>query len=153
MQYISDEDYKIARKKGISRDLVYQRVHVCQWDVKKAITKEVVKGQKSKKVKHLLDQAIKNGIDITYGAVVGRMNKGYNDHQIVWTQKNQRPNPNWDENYKKFEEMAIENGIPSDEYQRRVEDELWPMRKAACMSVEREKDIERRVAQLNRKTS
>lgn len=103
MQYISDGDYKTARKNGISKDLAYQRVHVCQWDVKEAITKEVVKGQKSKKVKSLLDQANKNDIDITYSAVVGRMNKGYNDHQVVWTQKNQRPNPNWDEDYKRFE--------------------------------------------------
>ncbi|GAQ18005.1 ferritin heavy chain-like [Oceanobacillus picturae] len=151
MQYISDEDYKTAKKNGIHKNLVYQRVHVCHWDVEEAITREVVKGQKSKKVMHLLDHAINNGINLTYGAVVGRMNKGYNDHQIVWIRKNQRPNPNWDQDYKKYEQMAVENDIPASEYERRVNKELWAMHKAATMSLKQEKITKKRVAQLNRK--
>lgn len=38
MQYISPEDYAIAERNGLSKELVYQRVYLYDWDVNTAIT-------------------------------------------------------------------------------------------------------------------
>lgn len=73
--FVSDEQYEIARKNGISRYNAYNRVWRLGWSIEDAITKPV--GQKGFKRKYpieYLEKAIKNGI--TNATFIGRVSRG-----------------------------------------------------------------------------
>lgn len=93
MQEISEDDYKKARRNGIPRNIVYQRVKNTKWSVEKAISwpirprKEKDQGE----IKRLHKLAKKNGIDIAYSTVGVRIAKYWTDEEVVTTPKGQQP--------------------------------------------------------------
>lgn len=66
MKFITDEEYEIGLKNGLTKHLVYMRVYVNNWDIEKAITTPPMplEERSRKHPKEYTDLAIKNGIPL-----------------------------------------------------------------------------------------
>ena len=78
-----DKYYKIAEKNGIKKGTVKVRIYQYGWDIEEAVTKPVRNGYYKKK--H--EEAVKNGLDITYMAFMNRLHKGWTLEDALNTKK------------------------------------------------------------------
>lgn len=63
--FITDEEYEIAEKNGISKGNVDQRVHAYGWEIERAITQPIRKQRKHTYNQKYLDLAKENGISLS----------------------------------------------------------------------------------------
>ena len=78
-----DKYYKIAEKNGIKKGTVKTRIYQYGWNVEDAVTTPVRNGYYKKK--H--EEAVKNGLDITYMAFMNRLHKGWTLEDALNTKK------------------------------------------------------------------
>lgn len=82
--YITPEEYEIALKNGIKKEVVYQRVYRYGWTIKKAITTPTRKRDMSYKKKNLyVETALKNGISAN--AYYARLRRGWSKEKASTT--------------------------------------------------------------------
>jgi len=106
-EIITEEDYKIAEKNGISRENVYQRVNTYVWDVEDAITIPVRKRKSDEGWDEWKEIALANGIDKTL--YVGRVRyQGFSREDAATRKRNKRLHKKWTD---RECEIAKENGI------------------------------------------
>jgi len=109
-QYLTPEDYAIAKSNGISRKLAHERFYYSDWAAERAIT-ETPGQYHSGKYKELLKQAHANGVMITLGGLYQRIYKGMPEQEAV-TKTLVRKS--------KYIEIAESNGISRQAYYSRV---------------------------------
>jgi hypothetical protein len=80
--YVTPQDYESAEKLGISKENVYQRVHVYNWPVKRAISQPLCKVNAYgwKENKHIAKQ---NGVP--YRTYIGRVTSGWSQEDAAST--------------------------------------------------------------------
>jgi len=127
MNYLTPEDYAIAKSNGISRKRAHERFYHNDWSAERAIT-EPTGHYHSNNYKELLKQAHENGVMITLGGLYQRIYKGMSEEEAV-TKPLVRKS--------KYIEIAESNGISRQAYYSRVhrgwDKELastWPIGKS-----------------------
>lgn len=130
MYYLTDEDYQIAEKNGISRNRAYARYYVNCWDKKRAITQPIYKNTKEYREQAKIAQA--NGISIS--TFYSRVKTGWSLEEA-----SSKPIGYRRERKKKItdEQLAIaaENGIKPSSVWNRVNTLFWPIEKAITKPV------------------
>lgn len=104
---ITEEDYEIAKKNGISRENVYQRINTYAWDKEEAITVPVRERKSDEDWDEWKDVAIENGIDKRL--YISRVRyQGFTREDAATRKRNRRLYKKWtDREY----EIAKQNGI------------------------------------------
>src|SRR5690625_2288287 len=82
MNYLTPEDYAIAKSNGISRKRAHERFYHNDWSAERAIT-EPTGHYHSNNYKELLKQAHENGVMITLGGLYQRIYKGMSEEEAV----------------------------------------------------------------------
>ncbi|MBM6649045.1 hypothetical protein [Bacillus sp. RIT 809] len=80
-EVITDEQYLIANKNGISKKNVYQRVNEYGWSIEKAITKPIYNTNKRKTERALMLLAELNGVN--YATYRQRIKDGMDPHEAA----------------------------------------------------------------------
>lgn len=143
MIFISDQDYEIGLKNGISKQYVYNRVINCGWDIETAITKPVKKRPylTSPAWMEYGEQAIKTGI--TRQCFHQRIARGMTPKEAAITPKaigNPKGGRNRGKNAKiqpGMIETAAENGISEKLLRQRVYRGRWDIERAMTEPVNR----------------
>lgn len=106
-EIITEEDYEIAEKNGISRENVYQRVNTYVWDKEDAITIPVRERKSDEGWDEWKNTAIENGIDKRL--YISRVRyQGFTRKDAATRKRNRRLHKKWtDREY----EIAKQNGI------------------------------------------
>ncbi|HHB2093632.1 TPA: hypothetical protein ACOQ5N_004904 [Bacillus cereus] len=117
-QLPSEEHYKLAERRGISRKNVYQRVVTYGWDIEEAIIKPIG-GRGPGRHKGMAKVAEKNGI--SHHVFYYRRSKGVPLYDAVT-----KPVRKFDKKSESFRALAQENGISLSTYTRRVNKGMDP---------------------------
>ncbi len=128
---LTEDDYKIAEKNGLSRQLVYQRFYV-GWEKEDAVS--VPKGN-SGILKRLQKKAADNGIKLPIGTVASRRKLGWSDREVTTFPKGHRIKT--DADYHKYITIAKANGIGRSTFDGRRR-RGWKMERAATEPVRSE---------------
>ncbi|PEQ09136.1 hypothetical protein [Bacillus toyonensis] len=117
---ITDGEYEIAEKNGISRVNVFQRVNEHRWNVERAIT-EPVRNSRGIVNNQISLQAKRNGISHT--TLYKRINEGMSPYEAVTKPKKHNK---WEALIKK----AQENGISTSAFYIRINRGMDPYKAA-----------------------
>lgn len=112
--YITDEQYLIANRNGISKKNVYQRVNGYGWSIEKAITKPLHNTKNKKTNRALMLLAELNGI--SYAAYKRRIKDGMDPHEAA-VKCNK---------YSVEFQIALDNGIGSEAFYSRLRRGMTP---------------------------
>ncbi|MEW9139778.1 hypothetical protein [Bacillus wiedmannii] len=112
--YITDEQYLIANRNGISKKNVYQRVNECGWSIEKAITKPLHNTKNKKTDRALMLLAELNGI--SYDTYKKRIKDGMDPHEAA-VKCNK---------YSVELQIALDNGIGSEAFYSRLRRGMTP---------------------------
>lgn len=124
--YLTEEDLRTAEDNGIHRDLARQRWY-SGMDKQKAITMPL---QNSGRIKRLHQQALENGLDISYGSIRHRMKNGLSEEEAVT-----RPVTKGKYMPEELSDLAVKKGIKRVTYwARRYRG--WSAEKAASEPVD-----------------
>lgn len=130
MDYLTEEDYQIAEKNGISRNRAYARYYVNCWSKKRAITQPLFKKSPEFRTHAKIAQA--NGINIT--TFYSRVQRG-----LPLSDASSLPTGHRRPIAKKItdEQLAIAaaNGIKPTTVWNRVKNLFWPIEKAITKPV------------------
>lgn len=127
---LTEDDYKIAEKNGLSRKLVYQRFYV-GWEKEDAVT--VPKGN-SGILKRLQEKAASNGIELSIGAISSRRNNlKWSDEDVVTVPKG--GHRKMENDYYHYIKIATSNGIKRSTYDGRRR-RGWAKERAATEAVQ-----------------
>jgi len=84
MEYLTDNDYAIAAKNGISRKRVYQRYYENGWDKERSITQNV-RQQKIRKSKWFTYHTKCEALEISPGTFYSRLQRGMEPEEAATT--------------------------------------------------------------------
>ncbi|WP_195723877.1 hypothetical protein [Bacillus sp. RIT694] len=112
--YITDEQYLIANRNGISKKNVYQRVNEYGWSIEKAITKPLHNTKNKNTDRALMLLAELNGI--SYAAYKRRIKDGMDPHEAA-VKCNK---------YSVEFQIALDNGIGSEVFYSRLRRGMTP---------------------------
>lgn len=104
-EYMTPEDYNIARKNGISYKIAYERFHNSLWSKQRTITEEVKKKPIWETYK---EQALENGV--SYQVFRKRIRCGETPEMAVSRGKDNKPDILTEEWYLKAESLGIKRG-------------------------------------------
>ncbi|MCR1833086.1 hypothetical protein NSA56_01580 [Oceanobacillus caeni] len=127
-----DKYYDIAKKNGISKQLVRVRHYQYGWSLERAATepKQVVD-------RYLKDykKAVNNGLDLSYQSFLKRIEKGWTVEEAITTPKRQNPKNKKLNEYQKYRDIALANGISFQTYSARVRNYGWNYERAATEPI------------------
>lgn len=83
--FLDNRDYEIAAENGISKDELDDRFYNEGMSLKVALkgTNFNKKTKRHRKYEHLYQQALENGLDISYRAIYRRKRRGWSDERTV----------------------------------------------------------------------
>jgi hypothetical protein len=112
--YITDEQYLIANRNGISKKNVYQRVNEYGWSVEKAITQTLHNTKNKKTDRTLMLLAELNGVN--YGTYKKRIKDGMDPHEAAVKCSK----------YSVEFQIALDNGIGTESFYARIRRGMTP---------------------------
>lgn len=112
--YITDEQYLIANRNGISKKNVYQRVNEYGWSVEKAITQPLHNTKNKKTDRTLMLLAELNGVN--YGTYKKRIKDGMDPHEAAVKSSK----------YSVEFQIALDNGVGAEAFYARIRRGMTP---------------------------
>lgn len=79
--YLTENDYRVAKENGLERILVYRRVYECGWDVERAITEPVNEQHRATGAW----EQWKNIAVVTYQNFRTRLSRGWTEEEAALT--------------------------------------------------------------------
>lgn len=131
--FLSKEDYKIAEKNGISKEILEHRFYDKSWEAVKARSQKI---SIQKPVKKLYEQAIKNGLDVKYQTIASRYRAGWDEKDITTVATRGRRDLSQS---KRQIEIAEKNGINYSAYYSRLA-RGWSVEDAITIPLEKYKE-------------
>lgn len=130
-----DKYYDLAKSNGISKQLVRIRHYQYGWPLERAVTqpKQVINP-------YLEDykKAVNNGLDLSYQAFVNRIENGWTVEEASTTPKRQNPKNKKLNEYQKYRDIALANGISLQTYSARIRNYGWDYERAATEPINKQ---------------